>query len=107
TKPETGGMFVAFVVTDLRGKALRDELTSGLKGICADLPILPRYRIYVYGDRRLAQIAEDNMSKIPNIDDPAYQTLQSGLLAKYAPETGTITLNTDERLAIGRDWCKK
>jgi hypothetical protein len=110
SKPEVGGIFVAFVVTDLRDGPLKERLPLGLKAICAQSPILPRYRIYVYGDRRLAELARKNMQKVPNMDDPEYQSLQSSVLARYVPETGTIKYKADgkeEDMVIGTDWCKR
>lgn len=103
-------MFVAFVVTDLRGRALKDGLPLGLKAICQESPILPRYRIYVYGDGQVAKRAWENMQKIPNMNDPDYRALQSSVLAWYAPETGTIKYKTDgkeEDAVIGTGWCKR
>jgi hypothetical protein len=102
-------MNVAFVVSELRGQALKDGLVSRLQTMCSELPILPRYRISVYSEARFAESAKRSIGKIPNLNDPEYRALESARLASYAPENGSISFfsgGSVDQVSIGTQWCK-
>lgn len=109
SKPEVGSLNVAFVVSELRGKALKDGLLSRLRTMCSELPILPRYRISVYSEARFVESAKRSIGKIPNLNDPEFRELESNRLASYAPENGVISFYSNssvDQVPVGTQWCK-
>lgn len=114
SKPQTGGMFVAYLTTELRGEDLQKQLATELRAHCRQAPLLNRYRITIFSDEAAARAALAGMGKIPDRDSADFTAVQRATLASYEPETGVlkirraITTRADDwsTLGMGNDWCK-
>jgi hypothetical protein len=108
-KPMEGSLNVAFVVTDLRGKNLRDELAGSLKALCSRVPNLSMYRISIFADEKSANLAKKNIGTVPNLNSPEYQAIEQARLAMYSPDDGILQFANSEgpnaRVSMGTKWC--
>ena len=113
SKPETGGIFAAYLTTGLRGEELERNLDAELRGHCKDAPMLSRYRITVFSDEGAARAALDQLlsGKIPNSNSPEYSAVQRATLAFYEPDNGVLKVRRKSdgwhAVNLGKDWCKQ
>lgn len=112
SKPQFDGMYVAFVVTALRGKELDNKLPERLQQLCAQNNMLDHYRISVYTEKRYADLAREIIGRVPNLNDPDGQAVERATLARYSPDEGDLFLmpgangSRERRIALGNKWCR-
>ncbi|MDR2637140.1 MAG: hypothetical protein LBB55_02270 [Zoogloeaceae bacterium] len=111
TEREFDGLYIAHVVTSLRGEELKRNLADRLIALCSSNDYLDKYSIFVYSDPESADFQKNNIGTIPDMGDEQWQRVDEAILATYYPSDGTLTIRSREsdseiQIQIGKSWCK-
>lgn len=103
------GFYFGYVATSLRGEDLAAKLVDQLKLLCESNSDFSRAKLFIYKDGASAMRASMTRGDLPNIDDPAWRSLQEAYLGQYDRNVGLLRLriNGQERvIKVGPELCE-